>query len=68
MRFGLRTTTEPHSTESQHADHRGTCCYFLQVHRELSSVYVTARGPNAHIAGHGLDARSLDDPPLSGRA
>jgi hypothetical protein len=51
MRFGLRTTTEPHSAESQRADHRGTCCNFLQVHRELSSVDVAARTQNAHIAG-----------------
>jgi hypothetical protein len=54
MRFGLRTTTEPHSAESQRADHRGTCCNFLQVHRELSSVDVAARTQNAHIDGLGM--------------
>jgi hypothetical protein len=51
MRFGLRNTTEPHSTESQRADHRGTRCNFLQIHRELSLVHVAARSQNAHIAG-----------------
>jgi hypothetical protein len=59
VRFGLRNTTDPQSTESQRASHRGTCCNLLQIHRELSLVYVTARTPRAgtrrSIFGSSLD-------------